>query len=249
MRAFFSGHDTLAPREHKKRNKYFAFLFGQMLLLTELEIMAHVVALSTGTINTNQFGAQMLGTLQTAHPRAWVFGAQSQGSPVTIADGVEATAATVRDQADYLDGFIQDLTDEDPRYVTKFDDEIVFREDPRYVRKFDDEIAFREDPRYVTKFDDEIVFREDPIETRALLYNERIRGTANRGALDALPPWTEIDWVLGPNENHCEDCPELAKNGPYRPDTIPTLPGEGMTECLVNCKCKLRIDGREMIQF
>jgi hypothetical protein len=242
MRLAFIPHDTFAPADRKKRKKYFAWLFLQLATLTDLEIRAHVVALSTNTITPNQFGAQMLGTLQMAHPRAWTFGAQSQGASVVLADGVDATRDVVKAQADFLQGFIDDLTNRDPRYVQM----------PEYMRG----AIPNEAPGFITDLVGErnpslaeIEYRATPIENRALLYNERVRGSANRGALDALPPWAEIDWVLGPNEDHCEDCPMLAKNGPYRPNTLPTLPGEGMTECLVNCRCHLKIDGFPSIDF
>lgn len=48
-----------------------------------------------------------------------------------------------------------------------------------------------------------------------------------------------VKWVLGPNENNCEDCIDLASNGPYMRDTLDTVPGGGDTQCLMNCKCSL----------
>lgn len=48
----------------------------------------------------------------------------------------------------------------------------------------------------------------------------------------------QINWTLGIAE-HCPDCVALAANSPYTPETLPTYPGAGATECLTNCKCRL----------
>jgi hypothetical protein len=80
---------------------------------------------------------------------------------------------------------------------------------------------------------------------RASLYARRLRGTANEAWLLALPQDTLIHWRIGGNENHCDDCPELEADGPYRAQDIPTVPGAGDTECMVNCLCYLETDTGE----
>jgi hypothetical protein len=49
-----------------------------------------------------------------------------------------------------------------------------------------------------------------------------------------------LEWELDPRSDHCEDCPALAALPPMPLALWPTLPGEGMTECNVGCRCSLR---------
>lgn len=52
-------------------------------------------------------------------------------------------------------------------------------------------------------------------------------------------------WELGTTEMHCDDCPELAAIGwvgmdyKYMVGKREAWPGNGVTECLTNCDCKL----------
>lgn len=78
------------------------------------------------------------------------------------------------------------------------------------------------------------------ISDRAGLYALRLQGTANDGWAVALDSDDLVEWVLGGTENHCSICPDLAENGPYKPNELPTTPKSNETPCLWNCRCTLR---------
>jgi hypothetical protein len=68
-------------------------------------------------------------------------------------------------------------------------------------------------------------------------------GTANELFVMASVLYS-FDWVMGGAEQHCERCPELARNSPYAWDMLPTVPKSNGTPCLYNCRCYLkRSDG------
>lgn len=76
---------------------------------------------------------------------------------------------------------------------------------------------------------------------RAEMYLSRLYGTANEAL--ALVDGGLIYWVLGePETNHCTDCPELARNSPYFPGQLPTVPRGNQTICLGGCLCSLRTE-------
>jgi hypothetical protein len=78
---------------------------------------------------------------------------------------------------------------------------------------------------------------------RSRTYAAKMRGTANRAWLENGPEDAEIHWTMTAAE-HCLDCPVIESLGPYRPDELAFVPGEGGTQCLTNCKCVLvRSDG------
>lgn len=82
-----------------------------------------------------------------------------------------------------------------------------------------------------------------PIQQRADLYVGRLRGTASDAFVENSPSESLYEWVLIAEDN-CEDCQRIAASGPYTKDTLPARPGNGMTQCLTNCKCVLvRNDG------
>lgn len=100
--------------------------------------------------------------------------------------------------------------------------------------------AFRadlEDGRYADQ--------PEAIARRAELYSGRLVGTANEVWALAGEETARYHWRLGGAEAHCEDCPALARGGPY---TLAQLrgrfPGSNQTACLFNCRCYLeREDG------
>lgn len=51
-----------------------------------------------------------------------------------------------------------------------------------------------------------------------------------------------LQWELDPSPlvHHCADCPQLAALPAVPLNLWPTLPGEGMTECNVGCRCSMR---------
>ncbi len=81
------------------------------------------------------------------------------------------------------------------------------------------------------------------IRGRAGMYADRLRGTFHEAWVLSLPAETVIHWKLeeGASERHCSTCPKLARNGPYTPETLPTFPGAGDTDCLTNCLCRLEV--------
>ena len=98
-----------------------------------------------------------------------------------------------------------------------------------------------DDPRYV---DEDGHFIEGSMDARATLYVGRLRGTANQHFVESSPPDLGWVWELGGNEHHCEDCPRMASLSPFTRDTLFSYPGDGSTECLGNCTCRLvRSDG------
>jgi hypothetical protein len=103
-----------------------------------------------------------------------------------------------------------------------------------YLGKF---VADLEGDRY---FDAEDNPRADAVAARAASYASKLTATASEAWGLALPETTLFYWMLGGTEDHCDDCPELARSGPYRIDTIPTWPAAGATQCRVNCLCYVR---------
>ncbi len=89
------------------------------------------------------------------------------------------------------------------------------------------------------KLADDGVSLTDGLANRIALYAKRVRGTGEEAWRLALPPETLINWALGFAEEHCPDCPVLAREGPYRADALPTTPGAGDTQCLSACQCFL----------
>lgn len=82
------------------------------------------------------------------------------------------------------------------------------------------------------------------VQARARMYVLKTRSTQAQGFVDGSPPDSAYDWRLGAAEDHCDECPDIAADGPYYEQTLYTHPGEGDTPCLVNCKCFLvRDDG------
>lgn len=80
------------------------------------------------------------------------------------------------------------------------------------------------------------------LKRRIQMYAERLRGSANRTWLMGLPERTMVNWTLHPAE-HCADCIDRADGSPYDAATIPWTPGDGSSECTVNCKCTLEVVG------
>lgn len=77
-----------------------------------------------------------------------------------------------------------------------------------------------------------------PVRQRSELYAKALNGGYNAGAVDASPGDELIWWRLGAAD-HCTDCPVIAASSPYTQATLPSLPGDGATECRSNCACFL----------
>lgn len=75
------------------------------------------------------------------------------------------------------------------------------------------------------------------------MYGRAADAAFHMGMVSALPANAKIDWRLGIAE-HCQDCLGLAARGPYdKPgrgeNALPSLPRDGGTRCLRNCRCHL----------
>lgn len=86
--------------------------------------------------------------------------------------------------------------------------------------------------------DDEGNLKISAVNNRSRLYVGKFRATANQSFLDSSGFDESFDWVMTALE-HCGDCPRLAALSPYRADELFTVPGQGDTECLGNCRCIL----------
>ena len=110
----------------------------------------------------------------------------------------------------------------------------VVDEEAEYLSRF---VADLFEGRYV---DEEGSVNAEGIARRAAMYAGRLVGTANEAWRLSLSDTTLLYWHLGEVEtSHCSDCPELALHSPYRPETLPTVPGANETSCLMNCRCWL----------
>lgn len=71
-------------------------------------------------------------------------------------------------------------------------------------------------------------------------YAEPLWGTGQQAYGDALDANDVLlDWELGADQDHCDDCLSLADGGPYARGDIPTFPGAGDTACMSNCYCSV----------
>jgi hypothetical protein len=83
----------------------------------------------------------------------------------------------------------------------------------------------------------------EPILRRAVLYVERMRGSANEAFRLASLPEEQIEWRLG-GSDHCDSCLGMAAGSPYTVETLRSAPRDGSQICLMNCRCGLiRDDG------
>ncbi len=76
------------------------------------------------------------------------------------------------------------------------------------------------------------------VKTRADLYAQKLRGTANEAFVETGEDDDEIYWILGGGQ-HCPDCPRWAEMSPFTKDTMPAYPCSGDCQCLGNCHCHL----------
>lgn len=85
-------------------------------------------------------------------------------------------------------------------------------------------------------------------DARADLYGGVVGDAMWRTWAQVLPHSAEVNWRLGVAE-HCADCLSLADGSPYSapgatgPNPLPTVPRNGDTICLGNCRCYLESAG------
>lgn len=65
-------------------------------------------------------------------------------------------------------------------------------------------------------------------------YGRASRGLYWAGATAASDEDTIIWWELDPDCDNCQACVRLSAEGPYHKETLPTTPGAGMTDCVVD---------------
>lgn len=103
--------------------------------------------------------------------------------------------------------------------------------EPQETPETADQIAARIDAK-IEAFRSSITrYGEPPYGAGAQAYGEAL------GANDVL-----MDWVLGADEDHCDDCMGLADGSPYAKGAVPTWPKAGDTQCFDNCYCEIQAD-------
>jgi len=104
-----------------------------------------------------------------------------------------------------------------------------------FILKFRDDL---ETGRYI---DEEGNFKLTNIELRSNQYVMRMRATSSEAFVDTSEDDEQFELVLGPVEN-CPDCISFANDSPWSASEIYYHPGDGSTQCKVNCHCEwLRI--------
>ena len=204
--------------------------------------------LVNGTLTPNQLGAVTLNTLNHAHSTGYSIGANSIGADLTPAEAQPLVSRTMYEQAQFLGEFMEDLESKDPRYVKTLEElypEIGDEKEILARIKADDIIQ----PHPIEDEGNEY-YDEKAIQWRMQLYAERVRGTANWGAVNMLNPTDEIYWRLDPSPDveHCDTCIAFSKITWYK-GTLEGVPGSGVTICGVNDRCNLELADGTVIQF
>lgn len=221
--------------------------FGLLFAQTEDALIMSTQGLVNGSFTPNQWGAQNMAILTNAHSQAYVMGAQSVGVGLVPADTTAYINLVMQEQAVFMQGFVDDLEQADPRYL----------QEPKTIEQLYPDIGTHEDilkrvqppesPAHEIDFDDE-KWDDKAIVQRLTLYNERVRGTANLGAVDMLDVTDEIKWIDHKSPEECQDC--VGRGGKiYLKGTLPGVPGDGSTECGVRCRCHLELLDGTVIAF
>ena len=97
---------------------------------------------------------------------------------------------------------------------------------------------------FIEKFADDIISGggKMPYNRRLKMYSDSLVSLFMFGNIAYIAEDARIYWILGSTDKHCPSCMALAHNSPYTKRTLPTIPKSGYTECLCNCKCRLRYD-------
>ena len=112
-------------------------------------------------------------------------------------------------------------------------------EDQRWV-----ESSWKHEQTYFNRFLDSALrgnLSPSQIRQRAGMYGAAVRGVYEAGRVVGSHPDSLIWWVYNPEAHHCTSCIYLRDQSPYTKRTLPTTPRAGLSECLTNCKCHLRI--------
>ena len=233
------------PKRDKKKALFWLTAFGVLFASTDDILTSYTIMLVNGSLTPSQWGSSVLATLAHSHAVAYSQGAQSLGGDVTPAEAADLLVPTMRVQAGFLSEFVEDLENGDPRYRKTLDElypEIGTNEEILARVKAGD----LELPAKIG--DDEEYWNEKAILQRLHLYNERIRGSGNWGAVDMLNVSEPIRWKLDINENHCDTCLARSKVIWFK-GTLPGVPGDGTSECGVNDRCHLELEDGTLIMF
>lgn len=105
------------------------------------------------------------------------------------------------------------------------------------------EKSLKHELKFVKKFLDDIEIGRGRMDykKRWSMYVNTLDHVYWAGKLAPIPHTFVIDWVVDHKAERCEGCRYLSMNSPYTIETLPTTPRAGMTPCLSNCKCKLRV--------
>ncbi len=245
LRPFQNYHREFEKPRKKHRDAWY-LAFGVLFANTENILSNHVSMLVNGTLTPNQLGAVTLNTLNHAHATGYSIGANSIGADLTPAEAQPLVSRTMYEQAQFLGEFMEDLESKDPRYVKTLEElypEIGDEKDIIARIKAGDIIQ----PHPIEDEGNEY-YDEKAIQWRMQLYAERVRGTANWGAVNMLGVSEPIYWRDTKLPGECEECPERAATIWFK-GTLPGVPGDGSTPCGVRCRCHLELDDGTVIQF
>lgn len=103
--------------------------------------------------------------------------------------------------------------------------------------------SLKEELKYLRKFLEDIQQGKGKMayKRRWEMYVNTLDHVYYAGKVSMIPKTFVIDWVVDWSAERCEGCRYLYMNSPYTIETLPTTPRAGMTSCLSNCKCKLRV--------
>lgn len=111
---------------------------------------------------------------------------------------------------------------------------LAAQEEQHFLHSFEQDLLAG---RYRTEAGDLDV---EAVTRRGEAYLRGLYATANEAMA-----WTDggrIWWRLGPTDQNCVDCVELAEHSPYTPARLPTVPGAAKTICNVGCACFLETE-------
>jgi len=119
-------------------------------------------------------------------------------------------------------------------------DTAIFREEEKWFRS-----AVREEVGYFHGFLDDIENnRTHRIAERVEDYTKAIRFMYEAARVQAMPDNVLLYWT-GPRKRDdpkvCEGCEYLMERSPFPKDTIPAVPRDGQTPCLVNCRHRILV--------
>ena len=105
-------------------------------------------------------------------------------------------------------------------------------------RKYLDEfIADVQGGRYT---DDQGSISAAAVSARSAMYVGTAYYSANRTWLNSLPSEMLIYWNALPG--CCDGCSARQEGGPYTRASLPGIPGDGSTPCMMNCRCSISTD-------